>query len=76
MSLQGLVISCCLICAVLFCSAAWDYMLQYWVALAPTILPPIEPEDPGLHAEVRSNHIYFLGNSNSMLRADWLMCMW
>ncbi|CAL8470841.1 g10383 [Coccomyxa elongata] len=52
--IQGLVISCCLICAVLFCSAAWDYMLQYWVALAPTILPPIETDDPGVNTQLEA----------------------
>ena len=40
--LQGIVISCCLICAVLFCSAAWDYILQYWAAFAPHVLPPLD----------------------------------
>ena len=40
--LQGIVISCCLICAVLFCSAAWDYILQYWTAFAPHVMPPAE----------------------------------
>lgn len=56
--MQGLVISCCLICAVLFFSAAWDYMLQYWVALAPTLVPPIEAEEPVPDAQVRrqQNH--------------------
>ncbi|KAK9904177.1 hypothetical protein WJX75_006045 [Coccomyxa subellipsoidea] len=49
--IQGLVISCCLICAVLFFSAAWDYMLQYWVALAPTLVPPIEAEEPAPDAQ-------------------------
>ena len=39
---QGIVISCCLICAVLFCSAAWDYILQYWAAFAPHVLPPLD----------------------------------
>jgi hypothetical protein len=56
--MQGLVISCCLICAVLFFSAAWDYMLQYWVAVAPTLLPPlaidtIEATDTVGHAQVQ-----------------------
>jgi hypothetical protein len=51
---QGLVISCCLICAVLFFSAAWDYMLQYWVALAPTLVPPIEAEEPAPDAQVHN----------------------
>ena len=47
--LQGIVISCCLICAVLFCSAAWDYILQYWTAFAPHVLPALdrEPLHPG-----------------------------
>ncbi len=40
--MQGIVISCCLICAVLFCSAAWDYILQYWAAFAPHVLPPLD----------------------------------
>ena len=39
---QGIVISCCLICAVLFCSAAWDYILQYWTAFAPHVMPPAD----------------------------------
>ncbi|CAL5223373.1 g5878 [Coccomyxa viridis] len=44
--IQGIVISCCLICAVLFCSAAWDYILQYWAAFAPHVLPPLDrPEE-------------------------------
>ena len=47
--LQGIVISCCLICAVLFCSAAWDYILQYWTAFAPHVLPALDrgPLHPG-----------------------------
>ncbi len=40
---QGLVISCCLVCAVLFGSAAYDYVAQYWVAMAPALVPPVEP---------------------------------
>lgn len=47
--LQGIVISCCLICAVLFCSAAWDYILQYWAAFAPHVLPALDRE--ALHPE-------------------------
>ena len=46
---QGIVISCCLICAVLFCSAAWDYILQYWAAFAPHVLAP--PEQEAVHPE-------------------------
>ena len=42
---QGLVISCCLVCAVLFGSAAYDYVHQYWVAIVPPLAEPAaEPQ--------------------------------
>lgn len=56
LDMQGLVISCCLICAVLFFSAAWDYMLQYWVAVAPTLLPPLETAEGGAPAQVHTHY--------------------